>query len=107
MKLSVLIPTRNRLKYLKYGVATVLRQDYADWELIISDNDSEEDIEGYVHSLDDPRIKYYRTDRFIPVTDNWNNALKKSSGEYVIMLGDDDALMRGHFSTIFAIDTRM
>lgn len=100
MKFSVLIPTRNRLQYLKYAVETVLRQDYDDWELIISDNDSEEDIAGYAHSLNDPRIKYYRTDRFVPVTDNWNNALHKSSGEYVIMLGDDDCLMRGYFTTM-------
>jgi len=100
MKFSVLIPTRNRLKYLKYAIETVLKQDYADWELIVSDNDSVEDIEGYILSLNDPRIKYYRTDQFIPVTDNWNNALHKSSGEYVIMLGDDDALMKGYFSAI-------
>lgn len=100
MKFSVLIPTRNRLKYLKYAVETVLRQDYADWELIISDNNSEEDIESYVRSLNDSRIRYFRTDRFVPVTDNWNNALDKSTGEYVLMLGDDDCLMKGYFSTI-------
>jgi len=100
MKFSVLIPTRNRLEYLRYAVESVMRQDYADWEIIISDNDSEEDIVGYVHTLEDPRIKYFRTDRFIPVTDNWNAALSKSSGDFVIMLGDDDALMSGYFQAI-------
>ena len=103
MKFSVLIPTRNRLKYLQYAIETVLKQDYADWELIVSDNNSSEDIEGYICSLNDLRIKYYRTDQFVPVTDNWNNALHKSSGEYVIMLGDDDALMKGYFSAIARI----
>jgi hypothetical protein len=53
-----------------------------------------------VQSLSDPRIKYYRTQSFIPVTDNWNNALEKSSGDYVIMLGDDDCLMKGYFTSI-------
>lgn len=100
MKFSVLLPTRNRLEYLKYAVETVLRQDYDDWEIIISDNFSEQDIAGYVRSLDDPRIKYYRTDSFVSVTENWNNALDKSSGEYVIMLGDDDCLMKGHLATM-------
>ncbi len=100
MKFSVLLPTRNRLELLKYAVETVRRQDYPDWEIIISDNFSEQDIAGYVQSLHDPRIKYYRTESFIPVTDNWNNALEQSSGEYVTMLGDDDCLMKGYFTAI-------
>jgi len=103
MKFSVLLPTRNRLELLKYAVETVRRQDYADWEIIISDNYSEQDIAGYVKSLQDPRIKYYRTESFIPVTDNWNNALEKSSGDYVTMLGDDDCLMKGYFTALLGL----
>jgi glycosyltransferase involved in cell wall biosynthesis len=103
MKFSVLLPTRNRLNLLAYAIETVRRQDYDDWEIIVSDNFSEEDIAGYIQSLNDPRIKYYRTDKFIPVTDNWNNALEKSDGDYVIMLGDDDCLMPGYFSTLSKI----
>ncbi len=100
MKFSVLLPTRNRLDLLSYAIETVRRQDYSDWEIIVSDNFSEEDIAGYVRSIDDSRIKYCRTDQFVPVTDNWNNALAKSDGDYVIMLGDDDCLMKGYFSTL-------
>jgi len=100
MKFTVLLPTRNRLELLKYAVESVRRQDYSDWEIIISDNLSEQDVAGYIQSLSDPRIKYFRTDNFVPVTDNWNNALNKSSGDYVTMLGDDDCLMKGYFNTI-------
>jgi glycosyltransferase involved in cell wall biosynthesis len=100
MKFSILLPTRNRVRYLEYATQTVLRQDYGDWEIIVSDNDSEEDVEGLCRSLGDERVKYFRTSEFVPVTDNWNNALAHSSGDYVIMLGDDDALMKGHLSTM-------
>ena len=100
MKFSVLLPTRNRLDLLSYAIETVRRQDYLDWEIIVSDNFSEEDIAGYIRSLNDSRIKYFRTDKFVPVTGNWNNALTKSDGDYVIMLGDDDCLMQGYFSTL-------
>ena len=100
MKFSVLLPTRNRLEYLRYAVETVRRQDYADWEIIVSDNFSEDDIAGYVRSLDDSRIRYFRTGRFVPVTDNWNNALEQSSGDYVVMLGDDDGLLPDYFSSL-------
>jgi glycosyltransferase involved in cell wall biosynthesis len=76
----------------------VLRQDAGDWQLVISDNCSEQDVEGYVASLDDPRIVYRRTERLLAVTENWNRALALSEGDYAIMLGDDDALLDGYLS---------
>jgi glycosyltransferase involved in cell wall biosynthesis len=100
MKFSVLLPTRNRLDLLKYAVETVRRQDYADWEIVVSDNFSDEDIGGWVRSLGDERIRYFRTERFVPVTENWNNALTKATGDYIVMLGDDDGLMKGYFSSL-------
>lgn len=100
MKFSVLLPTRNRLEYLRYAVESVRRQDYDDWEIIVSDNCSEDDIQGFVKGLGDDRVRYFRTSSFVPVTDNWNNALDQSDGDYVVMLGDDDGLLPGYFSTL-------
>jgi glycosyltransferase involved in cell wall biosynthesis len=96
MKFSILLPTRNRLEYLQLAVESVRRQDFSDWQLVISDNRSEQDIEGYVASLADRRIVYQRTERAVAVTENWNRALAFSDGDYVIMLGDDDALLGGY-----------
>src|SRR5665811_1962196 len=100
MRFSVLLPTRNRLEYLRYAVESVLRQDDAAWEIVVSDNHSEEDFAGYVASLGDQRVRYARTEKFVPVTENWNNALRLSTGEYFVMLGDDDALLPGYFSSM-------
>ncbi|HWF26591.1 MAG TPA: glycosyltransferase [Solirubrobacteraceae bacterium] len=96
VKLSVLLPTRDRLEYLRLAIATVRRQDSPEWEIVISDNASREDIGGYVAALDDPRIVYSRSDDFVPVTENWNRALAMASGDYVVMLGDDDGLLPGY-----------
>jgi glycosyltransferase involved in cell wall biosynthesis len=93
VKTSFLLPTRNRLDYLKLAVETVRRQESGEWEIAISDNDSDEDIAGYVAALGDERILYRRTERFLPVTENWNAALEMSTGDYVLMLGDDDGLL--------------
>lgn len=99
-RISVLIPTRDRLEYLRYAVETVTRQDYDEWQLVIADNSSQEDIAGYAASLADARIRYIRSADPVPVTENWNRALSQASGEYVIMLGDDDCLMPGYFAAI-------
>jgi len=100
LKFSILLPTRNRLDLLKYAIESVRRQDYPDWEIIVSDNASEDDIRGYIASLEEPRISLVRTPSFVPVTDNWNNALKHATGDYVLMLGDDDAIMPGYFTQL-------
>lgn len=98
MKISVLLPTRDRLSLLRHAVHSVRRLDDSEWEIVISDNESSEDVGGYVESLEDPRIRYVRTLELLPVADNWNNALAHSTGEYVVMLGDDDALLANYFA---------
>lgn len=105
-RFSLLIPTRDRLPYLRYAVETVRRQDIGDWEVIIQDNASADDVEGWVRSLDDPRIRYARSERPLPVTENWNRALERARGEYVVMLGDDDALTPGYLSRLGALVDR-
>ena len=94
--LSVLIPSRNRLDLLKMAVQSVLLQDFDDFEIVVSDNASSEDYGGYLESLGDPRIRYIRSDTPLSVTNNWNRALEAARGDYVVMLGDDDALAPGY-----------
>jgi glycosyltransferase involved in cell wall biosynthesis len=103
VKFSVLIPIRNRLDNLKNAISSVLLQDYENYEIIISDNDSDEDIASYVTSLNNSRILYFRTEKFISVTENWNRTIEPISGDYVVMLGDDDCLMKGYFSFILKL----
>jgi SAM-dependent methyltransferase len=59
---------------------------------VISDNASDDDYGSYVEALADPRIVYRRQPRPVPVSENWKQALSLATGDYVLMLGDDDAL---------------
>jgi len=106
VKFSILLPTRNRLDLLKLAVESVRGQDYADWEIVVSDNASDQDVLGYVQSIGDARIRAWRNPQLVPVTDNWNAALAHSTGDYFIMLGDDDALMPGALSRLAALIER-
>ncbi|MCA1841393.1 MAG: glycosyltransferase family 2 protein [Actinomycetota bacterium] len=102
MKVSVLLPTRDGLKYLPYAIESVQGQEASslDWEVVVSDNNSDQDVTAYVDSLKDARVIVSRSDRVLPVTENWNRALEMSTGDYVIMLGDDDCLMPGCMTTL-------
>lgn len=98
MKFSVLLPTRNGGPFLENCIRSILDQGYPDLELVISDNANTDDTPQIAAKyLGDPRVKVLRLDKPVSVTDNWNNALLASSGEYILMMGDDDYLLPGYF----------
>lgn len=90
---SIVIPTYNRVHDLKKAVASVLRQDEDSFEIIISDNHSTDATASVAMSWRDPRIRYVRTLRHIPVQQNIQFAIGFAKGRYVMLLGDDDFLM--------------
>lgn len=100
---SVVIPTHNRLDLLKDAIETVIRQDYSEFELVVFDNASTENIRTHIESLNDRRIRYERSDEFLPVTASWNRAIELAKGDYVTFLGDDDGLTPGYFKEISRI----
>src|SRR5262245_49251937 len=92
---SILLPTRNRLELLKHVIASILAQNDGSLEIIVSDNASSENYIDYVRTITSIPVRYIRGDAPISVSDNWNRALKAATGDYIVMLGDDDALTPG------------
>jgi glycosyltransferase involved in cell wall biosynthesis len=93
--LSIIIPTRERAGTLAYTLASALDQASDDYEIVVSDNVSEDDTADVVRSKSDARIKYFRTSQRLSMCDNYEFALRNSRGEYVIIVGDDDAVIPG------------
>lgn len=95
MKFSVTIPSY-KSRYLKEAVESVMSQTYEDWELIIVDDCSPEDLRGLLEPyLADSRVRYYRNASncgAVDVVDNWNICLERCTGDYVVCMGDDDRL---------------
>ncbi|MHB8544475.1 MAG: glycosyltransferase family 2 protein [Leptospirales bacterium] len=107
MKFSFLIPSKNRLELLAHAVNSIRRQDHNNLEIIITDNASEQDYASYVNSIGDNRIIYSRSPTSVSVTQNWNNALSLASGDYILMLGDDDALTPGFIRKVLRLIEEM
>lgn len=102
MKFSVLIPAYKSL-YLKEAIQSVLAQTFRDFELVIVDDHSPEDLTSIVSGFDDPRIVFSRNEvncGAVNVVDNWNRCLERSNGDYVICIGDDDRLLPGSLQAL-------
>lgn len=93
--ISVIIPTRERADTLLFAIRTALDQDSDDYEVIVSDNFSRDNTKEVVQSFNDPRLVYVNSGRRLSMCDNYEFALEHARGEYVIFIGDDDAIMPG------------
>lgn len=110
-RFSVVIPTRNSHNVLKYTLKTCLDQKFEDYEIIISDNSSNNLTMELIEEFSDPRIKYYRTERELAMTENFNFAISKAEGEYILVLGSDDGLLLHALNTLdnilYTLDTKI
>lgn len=91
---SILLPSF-RARFLNVCLESILRQTEPDFELIVVDDASPEDLESIVSSFQDPRIRYFRNATGCGaehLVDNWNICLGYARGEFVLNMGDDDIL---------------
>lgn len=98
VKYSIGIPAY-KAKFLRECIDSILSQTYIDFELIIVNDASPENLDVIVNSYSDSRIKYYTNEKNFGaehVIGNWNKCLSYSSGEYFLLMGDDDALEKNY-----------
>jgi len=93
-RFSIVIPII-KTAFLEKAISSVLKQIFVDWELILYNDCSKENVDILVSRFNDRRIKYYKGEKNLGANDPskaWNKALSFASGEYVCLLGDDDFL---------------
>jgi glycosyltransferase involved in cell wall biosynthesis len=91
--LSVVIPTRERADTLLYTLQSCVAQAYQDVEFVVCNNASTDRTEAVVQSFNDDRIRLINPGHRLSMRENWEFALENVAGEYVVIIGDDDALM--------------
>lgn len=91
-QVSIGLPVRNGARFLKEAVDSILSQTFADFELIICDNDSDDGTAeialGYAQA--DNRVRYYRNDHDLGAARNFNKTFALSRGQYFKWAACDD-----------------
>jgi glycosyltransferase involved in cell wall biosynthesis len=85
--ISVVIPAFNPGPLLKDALASVVAQTYQDWDLVVVDDGSTEDL-SWVRDVD-PRIRLIRTDH-LGASIARNVGIGSTDGKYVAFLDADD-----------------
>lgn len=94
---TVIIPVKNRANYLYHTLQTCAIQDYENFQVIVSDDGSTDNLKEVVEEAarKDPRIRYVSPNHGLGVgmRDNFEFALSLVTEGFVIALGGDDGLL--------------
>jgi len=88
---------------LGYALQSALEQTFEDYEIVVSNNFSLDSTRQVVEELMHTRVRYVNTGKPLPIHDSWEFALGHASGDYVVFLGDDDALHLGLLSMLSSL----
>ncbi|MBD2089099.1 glycosyltransferase family 2 protein [Microcoleus sp. FACHB-1515] len=88
-KVSVVIPAYNAMGYLPETLASALNQTFVDYEVIIVDDGSKDNIQQWAAQLSDPRVKLISQENQ-GLSGARNTGIAHAQGEYVAFLDADD-----------------
>lgn len=92
-KISLCVLSYNRPDTLRQVIASYLKQDYKNKELVISDDTKDDSIEKLVKSYKQKTIKYFHNEKGLGFARNLLKVMERATGDYLVILGDDDLLV--------------
>ena len=88
--ISIVIPTYNRVNFLKRAIETVLNQTYENLEILIIDDSSSVDNKKNIDNFNDNRIMYFKNKTRRGAPYSRNVGIKNAKGKFIAFLDDDD-----------------
>ena len=89
---SVCLPNRNMRRYLPVRVDTIFHQTYSEWELIVSDNFSEDGAWEFFQNLAAKEKRVSAVQERLGMYDGWNQCIRRARGKYVYIATSDDTM---------------
>lgn len=98
MKISVCVASYNGEKYIVEQISSILAQLSCFDELIISDDGSTDGTLSVIQSVRDHRIVLIKNEGVKGPTFNFENALKRATGDVIFLADQDDVWLDGKVS---------
>lgn len=92
LKVSIITPTFNSMKFLGVTYRSLLAQTWQDWEWLVTDDCSEDESYEYLTAIarEDDRVKPYRNSVNSGAAVTRNNSIARASGEFLVFIDSDD-----------------
>jgi len=102
-RVTIGIPTYNRVGLLQQAVDSVVAQTMADWELFVFDDGSTDGTPELMATYRDERITYVRNPVNVGHPDNVSQILRAGRAPFVGMLFDDDVMFPDHLQRMCSL----
>lgn len=89
-EVSIIMPTYNRAEYIMECIQSILEQTFANWELIIVDDGSEDNTEELIAGIEDSRIRFHKAGRIGRVGKIKNIGIEKTRAGLIAFIDPDD-----------------
>lgn len=91
-KVSICIPCYNNPDELRRLIDSILIQDYTDYEVVISDDSTDDEIEKLIRQYKGTlkNLNYQHNEKPYGHIFNWNVSIKMAQGEYIKIMFSDD-----------------
>ena len=91
LRISVIIPTKNRIDMLKIALNSIFTQTYPVYEIIVIDDGSDsDDIIDLIRVINEPKVSLLRNHSSKGANYSRNRGIKVSTGDFIAFLDDDD-----------------
>lgn len=101
IKISVIITTYNREKFIVECVKSVLQQTFTDFEVIIIDDGSQDNTQNLLVEFSDIKNLKYIYQENQERAKSRNNGVKIARGEYLMFLDADDTLLPNALNDLY------
>ena len=96
---SVIMPTYNRPEMIRESIASVLRQEFRDFELLVVNDGGGREVEATLQEFPDPRIRYLYAEHG-GLSSALNVGQQTARGRYLAYLDDDDIYYPDHLARL-------
>jgi glycosyltransferase involved in cell wall biosynthesis len=91
-KVSFVVPCYKLAHLLTECIDSILRQTYADFEVLIMDDNSPDNTAAVAALIQDPRVRYIHNQKNLGNLRNYNKGIELCRGSYIWLISADDYL---------------
>src|SRR5882757_582408 len=100
--IDIMLPYYGDVALMQAAVNSVRAQTDAGWRLSVVDDTAEPSVPGWFESLNDERVRYFRNERNLGVTENFAKCLDLAEHDLMAMLGADDIMLPNYVGTVLS-----
>lgn len=89
-KVSICVPAYGNPEGIARLLKSVREQSFTDYEVVLTDDSADDGVKAAAESAGIEKLIYHKNESRLGATANWNEAVRRSCGEYIKLMHHDD-----------------